>query len=100
MGGGATAMSDERKIPLTEFSRRVSKYVDSAKEGPLTVTKMGQDVAVLVDIEEYRKLMELEEEAEDLYWTVVALREDVEWQRSGRPTVSLAEVEKRAHGRD
>lgn len=55
---------------------------------------------MVVNIEEFKELSGLEERAEDLYWTVVALREELEWQRANRPLVSMAEVERRSHEHD
>ncbi len=100
MGGTAVASDDEIRVPLGEFARRVSTFVSQAKQQPLTVTKNGRPVAVLVDFDVFRKLTEMEEKAEDLYWTVMALRQEVEWVKAGRPTVPLEEVEARRHVSD
>lgn len=97
---GSVAMSDERRVTLTNFSKKVGQYVADTKSGAVTLTQRGEAVAVLIDIDEYRRLTEMEEQAEDLYWTVVALRQDIEWARQGRPTVPLAEVERRVHDHD
>ena len=98
-GGAAVVDTEERRVSLSDFGRKLSRYVQDAKEGPLTVTHRGKPIAVLVDFTEYRSLLEMEEQAEDLYWTVVALRRSLEWERAGKPTVALAEVERRAHDR-
>ena len=95
----ATA-EDEVRVSLTDFQRKVSRFVAGVKDQTLTLTRSGEPVAVLMDVDEFRHLVELEEQAEDLYWTVVALRQDIEWQRANRPTVSLEEVEARARGRN
>ena len=95
--GGSVAMADGQRVPLTSFSKKVGQYVANAKSGPITLTQRGEAVAVLVDIDSYRTLSEMEEQAEDLYWTVVALRQELEWMHNGRPTVALAEIEHRAH---
>lgn len=100
MGGSAAVADDEVRVPLTEFQRKLGSFVDQAKEQPLTLTRNGQPVAVLLDFETYRTLAEIEEQAEDIYWTVVALRQEIEWHRTGRPTVPLEEVEARERGRD
>ena len=39
----------------------------------------------------------MEEQAEDLYWTILALRRNLEWERAGKPLILLAEVERRVH---
>lgn len=92
--------TDEHRVSLSDLGRKLSQYVQDTKTGPVTVTQRGKPVAVLVDFSDYRTLTEMEEQAEDLYWTVVALRQDTEWRKAGKPTVPLAEVERRAHGRD
>lgn len=90
---------DEVRVPLTDFQRKVSMFVARVKDQTLTLTRSGEPVAVLMGVDEFRRLVDLEEQAEDLYWTVVALRQDIEWQRTNRPTVPLEEVEARARGR-
>ncbi len=101
MSGGTTAaMSDEVRVPLTQFTRKMSQYLSQIDDGPVTLTQRGEPIAVVVNIEEFKELSGLEERAEDLYWTVVALREELEWQRANRPLVSLAEVERRSHEHD
>ena len=91
---------EELRVSVTEFARKVSAFVDQASSHPMTLTRNGQPVAVLMDFAVYRKLSEMEEQAEDLYWTVVALRQDIEWRHSGQPTVPLKEVEARGRARD
>lgn len=100
MAGGSLAMSDTPQVPIAEFARRLHRLVADTTQGPITITRAGKPVAVLVGIDMYRSMAELEEVVEDLYWAVVALRHDAEWRRLGKPTVPLAEVEARAHGRD
>lgn len=100
MGGTLAVADDELRVPLTDFQRKVSALVARAKEQPLTLTRNGQPVAVLLDIDVFHRMIEVEEQAEDIYWTVVALRQDIEWHRAGRPTVPLEELEARERGRD
>lgn len=98
MGATAVMNDGDKRISVSEFARKVSSFVATAKDQPITLTKNGEAVAVLVDFESYRELAELEATAEDLYWTVVALRQEIEWAKQGRPTVPLSEVEARARG--
>lgn len=91
---------DELRVPLAGFQRKVNTFVARAKEQPVTLTRNGQPVAVLLGIDLFRRLTEAKEQAEDTYWTVVALRQNIEWRSAGRPTVALEEVEARERGRD
>ena len=101
MGASVLPRGDEgRTVGLAEFQRRVREFVDGAAEGPLTLTRNGQPVVVVLDFEAYRGLAELEERAEDLYWSVVALRRMEEWRQNGRHTVSVEEAEVRAQSKD
>lgn len=89
------AVPDDRgvtRVPMSGFVRKWTHYLEETKDGPVELTRNGQPIAVILDYEDYRKLQAHEETAEDLYWTVVALRQDLEWRRAGQPTVSLAEV--------
>lgn len=86
------------RVPLSQFVRQCSRFVSQVTDEPVTLTKNGSPVAVLVNFQEFRKMAEVEERLEDLYWTVVAMRADLEWRRSGGKTVPLAEAEERARG--
>jgi prevent-host-death family protein len=92
------ADDNQPRIPIGEFARNVSRVLKTTQEHPVTLTRNGQPVAVVLDFDTYRKMAETEEAAEDLYWTVVALLQDVKWAMAGRPSVSLDEVEARSHG--
>lgn len=100
--GGMTVAEDRdvTKIPVSQFARRVRQVMDQALERPVELTKNGEPVAVLVDIERYREFEAQEEVAEDLYWTAVAMRQHFEWLKAGKPTVSYEEVVSRTHGGD
>ena len=100
MGAIAVADRDEQRVSITEFARKVSQFVAGVSDEPITLTKQGRPVAVLISFEAYRNLAELEERAEDLYWTVVALRSYIQWMKDGFPTVALEEAEARARDRD
>lgn len=39
----------------------------------------------------------LEEQDEDLYWSVVAIRETLEWKKAGKPVLSFDDVEHILH---
>lgn len=99
--GGAIALVDGPKIPVGEFARKVSHFVaEAAANEPITLTRNGEPLAVVIGFERYQELAELEETAEDLYWSVVALHEYLDWIKAGRETVPLSEVVTRAGERD
>lgn len=96
---GVIATDDDgRQVSVSELQRQVSRLVSEAKDRPVTVTRDGRPVAVMISIDEYRRLNELEEQVEDLYWTALAMRRDLEWRASGCPTVPLGEIETRLRG--
>ena len=100
MGAGAVAMMEEGStFGLTDLQRHLGKVLSAANEAPVTLTKSGKPVAMLVNLEAYKAMAHLEEVVEDLYWTVTAMRHDVEWARNGKHSVSLSEVDERARVR-
>ncbi len=78
-------MDEEHRVSLSDLSKKLSRYVHDIKDGPVTVTQRGEPVAVLIDFAEYRTLLEMEEQAEDWYWTVVALPRNLEFLKSPTP---------------
>ncbi|MCL6563279.1 MAG: type II toxin-antitoxin system Phd/YefM family antitoxin [Firmicutes bacterium] len=91
---------EERHVSLTQFQRQFSQYLKTLGEEPLVLTAHGAPVAAVLDFEAFRALMELEEQAEDLYWTVVALRRELEWRQTGKPLLDRDAVEHARHGAD
>jgi prevent-host-death family protein len=53
-------------IPLTDFKRRTSEYLERLKEtgGPLVLTVNGKPEVVLLDPAEYQKIVKLLDPAE------------------------------------
>jgi hypothetical protein len=47
-----------------------------------------------------RSLAEMMEEAEELYWTAVALRQDAEWRQAGKPQVALPDLPREKDSED
>jgi len=99
MGGDAAMRDEGPRYSVSELQRRAGRIVQAAREeGPVVITERGKPVGVLVDFAEYRTLADLEAEAEELYWTVVALRQLEEWRRAGEPKIAWADVENRSRG--
>ena len=103
VGEGGVAVGERREGPevaVGTFAQSVGRFIKEALDEPVTLTNRGKAVAVVMGIDQYRRLEELEETSEELYWSVVAMRQDIEWNLAGRPTVSLEEVVFRAGGQD
>ena len=43
---------------LQDAKNRLSELVDAARQGPQVITRRGKDAAVVLSIEQYRKLVE------------------------------------------
>lgn len=81
---------------LSEFQRGAGRLMKAAREkGPVVITDRGKPVGVLLDFAQYRTLSAIEAEAEELYWSVVALRQLEEWRQAGEPKIPWADVEGR-----
>ena len=86
---------------LQEAKQKLSRVVDlAAKEGPQTITRHGNEVAVLVSIEEYRRLRESERPTlEDVLLRNIGIAGDVDLkafipprgQQKGREPIDLSE---------
>lgn len=44
-------------IPSTEFQNRAGQYLEEAAKGPVTITRYGRPLRVLLDAEEYARLL-------------------------------------------
>ncbi len=44
------------KVSATEFEKNVGRYEEVARTQPVTVTRDGRDLAVLISAEEYQRL--------------------------------------------
>lgn len=49
-GGTTAAMSDEGRVPLTPFTRKMRQYLSQIDDGPVTLTERGEPIAVVVNI--------------------------------------------------
>lgn len=99
MGGDAAVRENGPRVRLSDLQRGAGKFMKAAREeGPVVITDRGEPVGVLLDFAEYRTLADLEAEAEEMYWTVVALRQLEEWRRAGETKIPWADVESRQRG--
>jgi len=51
------------KVSSTDFSNRLGEYQDEALKRPLIITKNNRDRLVMLSIEEYRRLKQLDRKA-------------------------------------
>jgi prevent-host-death family protein len=51
------AMPDPTTVASTEFQTRAGLYIERAAKGPVFITKHRRAVRVLIDIDEYNRLM-------------------------------------------
>lgn len=97
-------MSEQAHWQVQEAKQRFSEVLRAAeKEGPQTITRHGEDVAVIVDIAEYRKLIRPRRDFKEHLMTFPGIApgpdgwdvfDEVEAQRKrdfGRPPVDLSE---------
>lgn len=61
-------------ITATELKTRLGKYLDAARTHPVIVEKTGRKTAVLLSIEEFDRLTQMEDE----YWAQKALQAEKE----------------------
>ena len=73
---------------MTEARERLAEVLEEAASGPVYVTKRGRRVAVVISAEEYERLLQLQEDAEDLVDAQAALTR----LRAGEPTIPWEQV--------
>lgn len=59
-------------VQATELKTRLGKYLDAAIKEPVFVEKNGRNTAVIISLEQYNHLLELE----DFYWGIKALESE------------------------
>jgi prevent-host-death family protein len=84
----ATYMATE--LSVTEARERFSEVVDTAEREPVFLTKHGQRHAVLLSADQYERMVELVEDAEDLN-AADAARAEIE---NGQPTIPWEDVKR------
>jgi len=47
-------------VAATEFQNSIGKYLEESAKAPVHITKHGREVRVLLDAEEYRRLLALD----------------------------------------
>lgn len=49
------------KVPSTQMQNGFGKYLETARREPVTVTKNGHDIAVLMSVDEFNRLVAFED---------------------------------------
>ena len=49
------------KIPSTQMQNGFGRFLEMARREPVTVTKNGHDIAVLISVDEFNRLVALED---------------------------------------
>jgi antitoxin Phd len=75
-------------MPVTEARERFSELVDTAAREPVFLTRRGHRRAVVLSAEEYERLVEAAEDADDLTAADAAMAEIM----AGSPTIPWAQV--------
>ena len=76
------------EMPVTEARERFSEVVETSAHEPVFLTKRGQREAVVISTSEYDRLLQAQEDAEDLAAADEAMAEII----SGAPTIPWSEV--------
>lgn len=76
------------EMTVTEARERFSEALDASTREPVFLTKHGQRQAVVISSEEYERLLEASEDAEDLASSDAVMAEIV----AGAPTIPWAKV--------
>jgi len=75
-------------IPVTEARQRFSEVVEISAHEPVFLTKRGHRQAVVISTAEYERLIEADEDAEDLAASDAVMDEIM----AGNPTIPWAKV--------
>ncbi|QAZ69254.1 type II toxin-antitoxin system Phd/YefM family antitoxin [Solidesulfovibrio carbinolicus] len=81
------------KTTATVLKNNLGEYLQAASREPVTITRQGKAYAVLLSVEEYERLLELE----DAWWARRAAEAEAGGEFLG-PEASLAFMRDRLHG--
>jgi prevent-host-death family protein len=76
------------EIPVTEARQRFSEVVETSAHEPVFLTKRGHREAVVISTSEYDRLLQVQEDAEDLAAADEAMAEIM----AGAPTIPWPQV--------
>ena len=76
------------EMPVTKARERFSEVVETSAHEPVFLTKRGQREAVVISTSEYDRLLQAQEDAEDL----VAADQTMAEIMAGAPTVPWSEI--------
>jgi prevent-host-death family protein len=77
-----------REIPVTDARERMADVLEEATSHPVYVTKRGRRVAVVISADEYERLLQLQEDVDDLTDAHAALAR----MHAGEPTIPWEQV--------
>jgi PHD/YefM family antitoxin component YafN of YafNO toxin-antitoxin module len=81
-------------VSSSKLVRSLGTYLDQTKKRPVFIMRDQEVEAVLINIEEYRELLEKEAEVEELYDIVVAVRRLAEHLQSGDKFIEFDDIMK------
>jgi prevent-host-death family protein len=76
------------EMPVTEARERFSEIVETSAHEPVFLTKRGHRQAVVISTAEYERLLEADEDAQDLAASDTVMAEIM----AGAPTIPWAQV--------
>ncbi len=74
-------------VSSSKLVRSLGSYIDQSKKRPIFIMRDQEVEAVLINVDEYRELLEEEAKVKDLYDTVMALRRLAEHTKSGEELI-------------
>lgn len=84
--------SPSQLVSSSKLVRSLGSYLDQSKKRPIFITRDQEVEAVLINVDEYRELLEEEAKVESLYDTVFALRRLVEHINNGEELIEANDV--------
>ncbi|KUK10218.1 MAG: Prevent-host-death family protein [Clostridia bacterium 41_269] len=85
-------LTPSQLVSSSKLVRSFSSYLNKAKKRPLFITREQEIEAVLISIDEYRRLLEEKLRIEELYDAAAALRRLVEAAEKEQELLSLDDV--------
>lgn len=76
------------EMPVTEARERFSELMETAAHEPVFLTKRGHRQAVVISTGEYERLLQVDDDAEDLETSDAVMAEIM----AGAPTIPWAQV--------
>lgn len=87
------ALTPKQLVSSSKLVKNFGSYLNQTKKRPLFITRGDEIEAVLINIDDYRKLLAEEEEMLDLYNAVTGIRRLVEHISSGRIETAMISMD-------